>query len=341
MTLRRGGPLTPPRDPGRGEPLGKSCSDSRRSEGPCCCGGGCDASGQQGGVGCGRPSFSSWAACSRPRAFPVSPSSLRGGRSPHPRIDFPCEVSLPALRHPLPVRPWTAPSRASCPLSPSFLPRTPELPGLGWPRPRGAGRGRCCGHLACWDLACCPCPAAWVGVLVPLHCTPSGIHLLTPCHLCHGVGSSLPATQQWGQGRTGLRETPARAQGLPGLAGHLQDSWAWGAGGDARPGPGFPPGASLQVPSVSEGGDSSPDLKVCGGVERGPGPSHASPGPPARAPGVQPRPKPRASWPPCPVPFATPCASRSLGPAPSSDGRSKALAALASGFWSRNSCSDS
>lgn len=185
-------------------------------------------------MGWGRPSFSSWAACSRPRAFPVSPSSLRGGRSPHPRIDFPCEVSLPALRHPLPVRPWTAPSRASCPLSPSFLPRTPELPGLGWPRPRGAGRGRCCGHLACWDLACCPCPASWVGVLVPLHCTPSGIHFLTPCHLCHGVGSSLPATQQWGQGRAGLRETPARAQGLPGLAGHLQDSWAWGTGEGGR-----------------------------------------------------------------------------------------------------------
>lgn len=141
----------------------------------------------------------------------LPPPSLRGGRSPHPRTDFLCEVPLPALRHPLPVRPWTAPSRASCPLSPSFLPRTPELPGLGWPRPRGAGRGRCCGHLACWDLACCPCPAAWVGVLVPLHCTPSGIHLLTPCHLCHGVGSSLPATQQWGQGRAGLRETPARA----------------------------------------------------------------------------------------------------------------------------------
>lgn len=147
---------------------------------------------------------------------------------------------------------WTAPSRASCPLSPSFLPRTPELPGLGWPRPRGAGRGRCCGHLACWDLACCPCPAAWVGVLVPLHCTPSGIHLLTPCHLCHGVGSSLPATQQWGQGRAGLRETPTRAQGLPGLAGHLQDSWAWGARGDARPGPGFPPGRCFVAGAICQ-----------------------------------------------------------------------------------------
>lgn len=121
VTLWRGGPLTPPRDPGRGEPLGKSCSDSRRSEGPCCCGGGCDASGQQGSVGCGRPSFSSWAACSRPRAFPVSPPSLRGGKSPHPLIDFPCEVPLPALWHPLPFRP--------CPLD---GPQQGELPAVSF-----------------------------------------------------------------------------------------------------------------------------------------------------------------------------------------------------------------
>lgn len=321
-----------------------------RSEVPYCCGMGCGASGQQGGVGCGAP--------------PPSPAGrlaagLGSSRSPHPFSGVAGGAHTLSLISPvkcpyLPSRPLcpsdpglcTAPSRVSCPLSPSFLPAGPCPPRTSWAWPAEAQRcweGQCCGHLASWDLMCCPCPAVWVGVLVPLHHTPSGVDLLTPCHLCPRVGLSLPATQQWGPDGGVLRETSTQAPGLPGLAGASRTPGRGGreGTGDGRPGAWLPSGtgASLQVPLVSEGGDSSPNLQGCG-VRKGAPHRAPRPGPQAGAPGVQPRPGPRAA---AALSRAHRHARRLplLGPAPVSDGPCQARAALASGFWSQNSCSDS